>query len=250
MNKFVAHRGYSSKAPENTLAAFQLAQEKGFKYIECDLHFTKDGIPVLIHDDTIDRTSNKTGYVKDYTYHELQQLDFGSWFSKQFKDESILSLNKFIEFCVEYQLHPYLELKNSKLTEIELLTLYKIVSHYNYLDHVTWISFNIDNLKGINKIHPQARLGILGDFNHERIKDYYTLKSFFNNVFLDVHKYHFDKKMIWVSKIMRIPLEVWTVNTKYGARYFFNKGVSRITTDQLTQADLKRSHRYQFKVTL
>ena len=74
--KIYSHRGYSSKYPENTLIAFAKALEYDADGIECDVQLTKDRVPVIIHDEKINRTSNGKGYVKDYTYEELLHFDF------------------------------------------------------------------------------------------------------------------------------------------------------------------------------
>src|SRR5690625_7696118 len=76
--KIFAHRGASQFAPENTMPAFQLAYELGAEGIETDVHLTKDLVPVLIHDEQLKRTTNGYGYVKDYTFNELQNFDAGS----------------------------------------------------------------------------------------------------------------------------------------------------------------------------
>src|SRR5690625_6897712 len=72
--KIFAHRGASQLAPENTMAAFQLAYELGAEGIETDIHLTKDLIPVLIHDEHVKRTTDGIGAVKDYTFQQLHQL--------------------------------------------------------------------------------------------------------------------------------------------------------------------------------
>ena len=76
MTKNFAHRGFSGKYPENTLLAFEKAIEAGAEGMEFDVQLTKDGELVIIHDETIDRTSNGSGRVKDFTYEELLQYDF------------------------------------------------------------------------------------------------------------------------------------------------------------------------------
>ena len=75
--KTISHRGFSAEAPENTLPAFYLAKLKGFNYVECDISYTSDGRIVVIHDRTIDRTSNGSGSVNEMTLSELRQYDFG-----------------------------------------------------------------------------------------------------------------------------------------------------------------------------
>src|SRR5690554_7959632 len=88
----LAHRGYSGKAPENTMAAFELAVKSGADGLELDVHITKDGEVVVIHDDTVDRTTDGTGRVEDYTYEELLKFDAGSWFGEEFKGERLPTL--------------------------------------------------------------------------------------------------------------------------------------------------------------
>lgn len=84
--KIIAHRGASKLAPENTMYAFELAYNLGAEGIETDVQLTKDNIPVLIHDETVRRTTNSNGYVKDFTFEELSTLDAGSWFSPIFEE--------------------------------------------------------------------------------------------------------------------------------------------------------------------
>ena len=88
----IAHRGYSAKAPENTLAAIRVAIEAEIKFIEIDVQLSSDGVPVLIHDKTVDRTTNGTGKVADLTLPQLKGLDAGSWFDEKFTGEPIPTL--------------------------------------------------------------------------------------------------------------------------------------------------------------
>jgi glycerophosphoryl diester phosphodiesterase len=93
----IAHRGASSYAPENTFAAFDLAVEMGIGEIELDVHFTKDSQIIVIHDETLDRTTNSTGPVCDWTLEELQSLDAGSWFDEKFSGEKIPALGETLD---------------------------------------------------------------------------------------------------------------------------------------------------------
>lgn len=88
----VAHRGFSAEAPENTLAAFQRAWQAGVECVELDVHLTRDGIPVVIHDDDTKRTTGHPGKVKDQTLAELALLDAGSWMAPSFAGERIPTL--------------------------------------------------------------------------------------------------------------------------------------------------------------
>ncbi|MGQ9731158.1 MAG: glycerophosphodiester phosphodiesterase [Candidatus Zipacnadales bacterium] len=93
----IAHRGCSEEAPENTLAAIRLAAEIGCDAIEIDVHITKDGVPVVIHDATLDRTTDGSGPVAEATLRHVQSLDAGKWFSNRFIGERVPTLEQAIE---------------------------------------------------------------------------------------------------------------------------------------------------------
>lgn len=93
----IAHRGASSYAPENTLAAFDLALEMGAHHIELDVDLTSDGHIVVIHDDTVDRTTNGSGPVTSHTLAALRALDAGSWFGDKFTGERIPTFHEVLE---------------------------------------------------------------------------------------------------------------------------------------------------------
>ncbi|MGY4688276.1 glycerophosphodiester phosphodiesterase [Salibacterium sp. K-3] len=93
MVQCIAHRGWSGRAPENTLAAFELAwTSPKVDGIELDVHLSRDKVPVVIHDQTVKRTTNGRGAVRDYTVNELKALDAGSWFGKTFAGQRIQTL--------------------------------------------------------------------------------------------------------------------------------------------------------------
>lgn len=98
-----AHRGWKSSYPENTLLAFQKALELGVDMIELDLRLSKDGIVVVIHDATLDRTTNGSGMVSSHTLAELKQCDAGGWFKPEFEG---LEIPTFEEFCQLLQQYP------------------------------------------------------------------------------------------------------------------------------------------------
>ena len=93
----VAHRGDSRFCPENTMSAFRSAMEKGAEMIECDIHLSRDRIPVVIHDSSLDRTTNGSGNIVERDFKELSQLDCGSWFSDQFSGETLPKLEQLLE---------------------------------------------------------------------------------------------------------------------------------------------------------
>ena len=92
-----AHRGYSTKAPENTIAAFDLAFQAGAHGIEIDVRLTNDGIPVVIHDRSVKRTTTTSGLIDRLTLHQIKSMDAGSWFSSKFSGERIPTLEQVLE---------------------------------------------------------------------------------------------------------------------------------------------------------
>lgn len=92
----IAHRGASGSAPENTIAAIQLALKMEADMIEIDVHLSKDGIPVIIHDETLNRTTNGKGEVKNFNVEDLKKLDAGKWFSDKYIGEKIPTLEEVI----------------------------------------------------------------------------------------------------------------------------------------------------------
>ncbi len=95
----IGHRGASGEAPENTLAAFRLALQQGADLIETDVHLTADGVPVVIHDHSVDRTTNGHGLVGELTLAQIKALDAGSWFGPQFAGERVLTLDELLEWA-------------------------------------------------------------------------------------------------------------------------------------------------------
>ena len=93
----MAHRGASARAPENTLAAFKEAIRLGVDSIELDVHLSADGVPMVIHDDSVDRTTNGRGPVSSLTCRSLRRLDAGAWFSSRFRGERIPTLEEALE---------------------------------------------------------------------------------------------------------------------------------------------------------
>jgi glycerophosphoryl diester phosphodiesterase len=107
----IAHRGASGHAPENTLAAFRRAFALGATFLETDLQLSRDGRFVAMHDETLERTTNGQGAVRDHTLADLRKLDAGSWFGSAFAGEHIPTIEEVLEFAKRHDVVTYLELK-------------------------------------------------------------------------------------------------------------------------------------------
>ena len=109
--KIIAHRGASTLAPENTIAAFAKASEIGARWCECDLGVMADGTLLVIHDDTVDRTTSSSGSWDSWGYGELRRLDAGAWFSPTYRFERIPELADVVSFANATQTSFNIELK-------------------------------------------------------------------------------------------------------------------------------------------
>lgn len=109
--KIIGHRGCAGYAPENTLEAIHTAADMGVEWVELDVKLTKDEVPIIFHDDTLDRTTNGTGNVADRTYSELKDLECGSWYADSFTGIKIPTLEEAIEVMIDRNLGFNMEVK-------------------------------------------------------------------------------------------------------------------------------------------
>lgn len=117
--QIIGHRGACAYAPENTLSAIHTAADLGTDWVEFDVKLTADSVPVLFHDDTLERTTNGSGAMKDISLTDLKNLNAGSWFADSFADEGVPTLEEAIEVCIDRGLGLNLELKPCPGREVE-----------------------------------------------------------------------------------------------------------------------------------
>ena len=159
-HKILAHRGFADCAPENTLAAYEYAYQSGCKYIEMDVQISKDGIPVIIHDTTVDRTTDGTGNVRDLTVAELQALDAGSHYDADYTGEKIPTFEDVLQWA-DAKNDPNLilvpETKDYRYpSDIRLMA--EINAKYPNV-RVIWQSFWFDRINTIKALYPDGALG-------------------------------------------------------------------------------------------
>ena len=154
----IAHRGASSYAPENTLAAFDLALQMGVRHIELDVHSTSDDQIVVIHDENVDRTTNGSGPVASYTLAKLKALDAGSWFAPRFSGERIPTLDEVFE---RYKglAHLHTEIKGHS-ADLSKRTA-ELIRQHGMVDQVTITSFQRARLEETRAFAPELPTGWL-----------------------------------------------------------------------------------------
>ncbi|MNB79158.1 Glycerophosphoryl diester phosphodiesterase [compost metagenome] len=163
-NLCVAHRGFSGRAPENTLAAIHKAMELPFvTWMEIDVQLTKDGIPVVIHDYTLDRTTNGHGKVKDMIYSHIRRLDAGSWKSRDFRGERIPALEEVLELC-RGRLKLNIELKNAgNLYPGIERKVSEMLAACGMKEEAVLTSFDTGTLDRIGEADPSVQRGLIFD---------------------------------------------------------------------------------------
>lgn len=224
-----AHRGSSGTHPENTIAAFKEAARLPITGVEFDVHLTKDMQLVVIHDESIDRTSNGQGYIKDMTLKELRTYDFGGWFSEDFKDEKIPTLEEVLKVFLKTDHHINIELKSDvfQYTELEEYVLALVLS-LNLEKRTVISSFNHEAIRKVKTLKPKMKTALL--FMETLVEPL----SYMRNVpadalhlFLPAAVRPFAKKVIKEGCTVR----VFTVNKKEHVDALKEVGVQSIFTD-------------------
>ena len=234
MTKIFGHRGASGQAPENTLEAFKLAQEQGADGIELDVQLTKDGEVVVIHDETIDRTSTGKGAVRDYTLEELRKFSFHNHM-EAYRGAKIPTLKEVLELVKPGKMEVNIELKTGIFwyPQIEEKTM-KIVKETGMENRVIYSSFNHYSIQKIRKLDETAETAYL-----------------YSDVFLDVEKYaektgvcglHPSVYHLYMADFLEkykasgLKVRVWTVNREEDMEKFIEAGLEGVITNYPARA--------------
>ncbi len=163
--KVIGHRGLALLAPENTLAGIRKAHQQQLNWVEVDVMLSKDAIPLLMHDHTLDRTTNSSGKVSENNWQDLSQLDAGSWYSNTYKNETIPTLENSLRLCQNLKMNVNLELKPNDTNYQQLLnaTLLQIKPFLQNDISIIVSSFCKKTLKLCHKQMPELALGYLVD---------------------------------------------------------------------------------------
>ena len=226
-----AHRGASAHAPENTLAAFELALTQQADAIELDVKLSADEQVVVIHDPTVDRTTNGKGRVQDLALAELKRLDCGSFFSGNYAAEKIPTLEEVFE-SVGKRIFINIELTNYKTPRDNLSeAVCMLVKKHQMQKRIIFSSFHASNLSKARSYLPDVPRGLLAMDGLQGV----WARSF-GFTFGKYDALHPNLKDITQQEINRVHrlkrrVHVWTVNKEQDIRRLFNWGVDGIFTD-------------------
>ncbi len=231
----IAHRGYSGAAPENTKLAFDIAKEFGFDGMEIDIHMTKDKKIIVIHDETIDRTSNGKGAIENMTLSQLQKFDYGRQFKiNELPFQKLLTLEEFLKLYIDKFKILNIEVKTD---ECEYLGIEKEVDKimkkmkidYN---KILFSSFNFETLERLYELDNNYVLGFLW-WKHREYKK--IGKKRISKICKFLHPWtklydqeHFKKEY----DKLKLPYSLWTIRSKNKyLKYLKDKKVMCIISD-------------------
>ncbi|MEG7381253.1 glycerophosphodiester phosphodiesterase family protein [Bacillus subtilis] len=226
----IAHRGASGYAPENTFAAFDLAAEMNADMIELDVQLTKDRQIVVIHDDRVDRTTNGSGFVKDFTLEELQKLDAGSWYGPAFQGERIPTLeevlkryHKKIGLLIELKGHP------SQIGIEEEVG--QLLGQFSFSINNIIQSFQFRSVQRFRELYPSFPTAVIirpnfGLLSRQQLKTCQSLANYVN-----IKYTRLNRLMIASAHKNGLKVFAWTVNNQNTAAKLQAIGVDGIVTD-------------------
>ncbi len=231
--EFIAHRGASSLAPENTLAAFRLAISNGVTGIEFDLQLSADDVPVVIHDAGLERTTDGSGRVRDRDLAYLKQLDAGSWFDPKFVGQEIPTLQQVLELAKDTTIDLYPELKYAQFwSENALQNLVKILSSPPWQKRTKILAFDPDLLERIRRYSQSLILG-LNIANGDEFKKIsrYSRK----NMILSAHYSLLLQHPQIVTDLSEQGIEIiaWTVDNREDMQQLADLGVQKIISNRI-----------------
>lgn len=232
MVEIIAHRGASKFVPENTMASFQKAHELGCRFIECDIALTQDQIPILIHDDTLDRTTNARGRIENYPYAYIANLDAGSWFNSEYANLTIPTLEEVLLWHEKTRGWINFEIKSVEIEKVELTvsTILEVLQRASYSQQIVFSSFQYEIMQNLKKKIPLIDKAFLSD---EACEDS-IVKA------LDTDCCQINVSNLWVTEYfiekahqVGLKVGVYTVNTLKDFKRLKSWGVDAVFTDDL-----------------
>ena len=207
-----AHRGLPVKFAENSLEGFRYAAKHGAEGVEFDVHMTKDKVPVVMHDEEIDRTTDGSGYIKDYTLNEIRKFHLKN-------GEPVPMLRELFEILQDKDLYINLEFKTNKIHDkgIEAIVL-ALVKEYHFVHPIIFSSSNYQTLKNCQQIDPHQQYCFL-----TKVPVIFPQRFVRKNHFAAIHPHWYLP-----SKITQ---RIWTVDNPKLAKKYMKRGVAGIFTN-------------------
>lgn len=232
--ELIAHRGFAAIAPENTRAAIDRARDAGADSLECDVRLTRDGVPVVFHDDRLDRTTDGTGWLCETTWARLQTLDAGRWFDPAFAGERVPALAEVLDWAAAFPTAVYLDIKaHPSWTRDRLEHLVQLVSDRGLGDRGYVCSFDVDLLATVAERSPRLSLGYHATTAAE-FRDRLPHAAARGAVSLSQYRTLLETPQLVTEAGDRgVELVAWTVDDRQALNRLAAMGVRRIITNAL-----------------
>ena len=230
--KIIGHRGCAGYAPENTLEGIHTAADIGIEWVELDVKLTKDEIPVLFHDDTLERTTNGSGAIADHTLEDLRQLEAGSWFAEGFAGVKIPTLEEALEVLIDRDLGLNLEIKPCPAREkVTAEAALDILSHvWDEDDKLLISSFQHVSLETAIDMAPAWYRGLL--LGEEWPDNWAELAKYLEVSAINLNGNSVTQDQIAQALELDLPLLAYTINDPMRARELQGWGVSGVFSDE------------------
>jgi glycerophosphoryl diester phosphodiesterase len=230
----IAHRGFSARYPENTLGSISAAIELGADMVEIDVTVTADGHVVVIHDETLDRTTDGQGLVSDHTLEEIRRLDAGSWFDQQFDGETIPTLDEVLLLTSGKTLLN-IEIKPEAVDFEVAAKVVALVRAQSMIDQVVVSSFAPMALRQVFDIAPEITTASLFNKDLHRNRDPIDIVGEVGASALHIGDRHLTPKVLQSCREHEIPVAVYTVNSTERMRDLIEVGVHAVFSDHPDQ---------------
>ena len=241
--ELIAHRGYSAIAPENTLSAFTAAISSGADGIEFDVQLSADGVPVVIHDATVYRTTNGTGYVRELTWQQLQKLDAGSWFHIDFTGEKIptLAATLDLESLQEKQFNLYIEVKQAhSWSDLNIKKLLLLLQESSNKNNYILASFNSHFLERVRQLNTNITIGYhVAKPEDLQIKLERSIAASNSMLLCEYHLLLAQPSLLKTAQQQSIELVAWTVDRRKDLEQLKERGIFKIISNSLLGAKYK-----------
>ena len=228
--RVIAHRGFSGIAPENTLAAVRAAIEVGADMVEIDVTLSADGHIVVLHDETLDRTTNGSGEVSRLNLAELKQLDAGAWFDPNFAGEHIPTLDELLAE-VEGRILLNVEIKSEAVGRGVVTKVASLIRERGMIDQVVVSSFSPKALAEMHSVAPEIRTAVLYNAEIHKGQDAVVIVTELGASVFNIKRQRLSRKMLRRCREHDIPVGIYTVNQPRRMRRLVKKGVGAIFTD-------------------
>jgi len=237
----IAHRGASAAAPENTIAAVQIAIDSGAQWVEIDVQETADGHVAVIHDSDLKKIGGSALTVAGSTLEQLQQVDIGSWFGAEFADQRIPTLEEVLLLC-KGRIGVNIELKYyGKQVRLEQRVA-EIVERTGMMEQVMFMSLSYDGIQILHGLRPEWKVGLLSSVALGRLAE-------LDVDFLALNGRAASRNLIRQAHKMGKQVMVWTVNDPVAMASMIGRGADALITDEPELAVTVLEHFEQLEPT-